>query len=109
MKTFRVSYECADTCGNTWVDDKDPVKYLQADNISKVWEHFKKPRITKYETKGGKCVMFIRTPKGKGYGIWEDNPEFDFEKELNANNLVAIETGGFRSMIVSEVATETIL
>lgn len=108
MKTFRVSYECADTCGNTWTEDKDPVQYIQAENLAKVWEHFNKPRITKYATRDGGWMSFIRTPKGQGYGIWEDNPNFDFEKELNADNLTAIETGGFHSLIIREVKTQTI-
>ena len=33
-----------------------------------------------------------RTPAGKGYGQWEENPEFDFEKDLT--DIVAVSGDG---------------
>jgi hypothetical protein len=108
MKIFEYYYMCADTCGNTWQDEKEPVRHLLADDLRKVWEHFKQPRVTGYTCKDGKSVMHIRTPKGQGYGIWEDNPDFNFENELNADNLSGFEAGAFHSLVVSELKPETI-
>jgi len=108
MKLFVVSYEHGDTCGNTWAESKDPVLYFRAANIKRVWERLGKPRVTQYTMKNGKEVSFLRTPKGKGYGQWEDNPDFDFQRELTVDNLKTIETGGFFSTIVRELKFETI-
>ena len=108
MKLFVVSYQHGDTCGNTWSEDKDPVLHFQADNISKVWGHLNKPKVTQYTTKNNKYVSFVRTPKGRGYGIWEDNPDFAFDRELASNNISSFETGGFFSTIVSEIKFEVL-
>jgi hypothetical protein len=54
--------------------------YLEADSLVTVWTRFKKPCVTDYRLRG-KWVFRSRTPKGKGFGIWEDNPAFDWERD----------------------------
>jgi hypothetical protein len=47
-------------------------------------------KVNKY---GAKIIIKKwRTPVGKGYGQWEDNPEFDFEKDLT--DIVAVSGDG---------------
>jgi hypothetical protein len=46
-------------------------------------------KVNKY---GAKIIIEkSRTPDGKGYGQWEENPEFDFEKDLP--NIIAVWDG----------------
>jgi hypothetical protein len=47
-------------------------------------------KVNKY---GAKIIIKKwRTPVGKGYGQWEENPEFDFEKDLT--DIVAVSGDG---------------
>ena len=48
----------------------------------------------------------MRTPAGKGYGQWEDNPEFNFEKDLP--NIIAVSSGGFGKTHISEIKIDFI-
>ena len=107
MKTFVITHEHGDTCGNTWVEDKDPIRYLCAFSMRKVWEHLGKPIVTEYGL-GSKIVNMSRTPKGKGYGIWEKNPNFNWERDLDANHITYFRSGGFYSTIVREIFTENV-
>lgn len=75
---FKVQKTGADTCGNTWTEGEP--RYLEAATIEAVWKRLGRPRVTGYRI-GKKHVASIRTPVGKGYGIWEENPAFDWERD----------------------------
>ena len=48
--------------------------------------------LNKVNEYGAKIIIEKwRTPAGKGYGQWEENPEFDFEKDLP--NIIAVRDG----------------
>jgi hypothetical protein len=99
MKLFEIYYTNADTCGNTW-DSDNPSEYVMEKSLKDVWSKLKKPRVATYFI-GDKSIFIMRTPKGQGYGIWEPNPEFDWERDMNV--ATGFETGGFSSMGVEEL------
>ena len=96
---FSISHMCADTCGNEWKSDK-PTEYMEAASVRELWEHLGSPTITDYWT-DDKSVSYWRTPEGQGYGIWEENPEFNFEEVME--DAKAFKFGAFCSTIVSKV------
>ena len=76
---FKVDYNCADMCGNTWTES--PPDYVEADSLDTVWQRMGSPRVTACVV-GGIRVPKSRTPPGRGYGIWEDNPDFNWEVDM---------------------------
>jgi hypothetical protein len=99
MKLFRIYYTNSDTCGNTWASD-DPDQFVMAESLKKVWESLKKPRVTSY-TIGSQEISFMRTPKGQGYGIWEENPEFTWIEDIDVAS--GFSSGGFGGTHVEEI------
>jgi hypothetical protein len=87
MPIFQTWRTGADTCGNSWVID-GTTEYIEADSIRKVWEHFGMFLLSEYELPKGGMVFRSRTPKGKGYGIWETNPDFD--QDFGLNHAIAV-------------------
>jgi hypothetical protein len=79
---FQISYYSSDTCGNTWSHETKPTRFLKAKNIKDAWKKLGKPFISEY-TVDDKQVHHMRTPKGKGYGIWESNPAFNWTKAID--------------------------
>lgn len=49
-------------------------------------------------------VACFRTPKGRGYGIWEDNPDFNFNRDIK--DIIAFESGGFETIICTQLIVE---
>ena len=72
---FKVDYIGADTCGNSWIED--PTDYVEADGIDDVWQRMGCPRVTAYYVHDFR-VPKSRTPRGQGYGNWEENPDFNW-------------------------------
>lgn len=94
MKTFSVQKYKADTCGNTWSDD--PAEFYQADDIKSIITFISKKykgAISSYSLNGDDIISSIRTPKGKGYGIWEKNPNFKPDKDICTMVWANITTG----------------
>ena len=95
---FKIEQTAGDTCGNEWIEGES--EYLEGKSISHAWEKLGKPRVTKYHI-NGRDVDCIRTPKGQGYGIWEDNPNFNWNRDKNKATL--FETGGFAGIRVEPI------
>lgn len=111
MKYFSAYYTCADTCGNTWIDDAKSISYYAAKSIKDVIEKeqikvssYTLNKVNKYNNPI--VIDSMRTPAGKGYGQWEDNPEFNFEKDLP--NIIAVSSGGFGKTHISEIKIDFI-
>ena len=77
---FKLQKRGWDTCGNTW-NIGEPY-YYEEDSIDSLWRRIGSPKICGYYIKD-EFVFSIRTPKGMGYGIWESNPHFDWDKNKN--------------------------
>ena len=106
MKYFVVRYFKADTCGNSWNDDSKCIKYYAAKSIMDVIQKEQinvcSYTLNKTNKYGAPTVIDqFRTPAGKGYGLWENNPEFDFEKDFS--NIIAVSGGGFKETHISEI------
>lgn len=99
MKLFKIYYTNSDTCGNTW-DSEEPEEYVMEPTLKDVWIKLKKPRVTTYWVKDVE-TFFKRTPKGMGFGIWEKNPFFDWERDIDL--ATGFSTGGFSSLVVKEL------
>lgn len=106
MKYFRLHYSRGDTCGNEWTESSDPVKYYSTNSIKDVIDKLKITHISAYTLKNKQVVDRFRTPKGQGYGIWEENPNFNFERDLP--DIVGVEFGGFRATHITEITIEPI-
>lgn len=65
------------TFGDPEIEGED---YLRASSLVNVWGQLGKPHVTNYLLRG-KWIFISRTPKGEGYGIWEDNPAFDWKRD----------------------------
>ena len=91
MKYFMVYYTKSDMCGNTWASDA-PNKYYAAKSISDVIKQ-ENIRVVTYQLRVGKYPVInkSRTPKGKGFGQWEDNPNFLLEENLEIDNIMYVE------------------
>ena len=93
MKYFHAYSTCSD---NSWSNRVKPSNYYAAKSIKDVIQKeqievcsYTLNKVNKY---GAKIIIKKwRTPAGKGYGQWEENPEFDFEKDLT--DIVAVSDG----------------
>ena len=92
MKYFNVYYSCSN---NSWIK---PSNYYAAKSIKDVIQK-EQIKVCSYtlNNKRDKYGKFFkiekwRTPAGKGYGQWEENPEFNFEKDLP--NIIAVRGDG---------------
>ena len=99
MSIYKVIHTSSDTCGNTWSDDKD-TQYWRADSLEHAWMRLGSPKVTTYFI-DGKAVDRARTPKGKGYGIWETNPDFNWERD--AKKATSFTVAGFTGLRVSKL------
>jgi hypothetical protein len=97
MKYFNASYSSSDA-SKDWSNDVHLNNYYAAKSIKDVIqkEHIKVCSYTlnNKRDKYGKLIKIEkwRTPAGKGYGQWEENPEFNFEKDLP--NIIAVRGDG---------------
>ena len=91
MKYFNAYYSCSN---NSWIK---PSNYYAAKSIKDVIQK-EQIKVCSYTlnkvNKYGAPIKIEkwRTPAGKGYGQWEENPEFDFEKDLP--NIIAVSGDG---------------
>ena len=95
MKYFNASYSSSDA-SKDWSNDVHLNNYYAAKSIKDVIQKeniivcsYSFNKVNKY----GAPIKIEkwRTPAGKGYGQWEENPEFDFEKDLP--NIIAVRDG----------------
>ncbi len=95
MKYFNASYSSSDA-SKDWSNDVHLNNYYAAKSIKDVIQKenikvcsYTLNKVNKY----GAPIKIEkwRTPVGKGYGQWEENPEFDFEKDLP--NIIAVRDG----------------
>ena len=96
MKYFNASYSSSDT-PRDWINDGHYNNYYAAKSIKDVIqkENIKVRSYTLNKVNKYGAPIKIekwRTPAGKGYGQWEENPEFDFEKDLP--NIIAVRGDG---------------
>jgi hypothetical protein len=70
---FRIQKREFDMAGNSW-NVGDP-KYIEADNFQEIIAALD-GNVCGYQSKNKQFVFKMRTPKDKGYGIWEPNPDF---------------------------------
>ena len=90
MKYFHAYSSCSD---NSWSNRVKPSNYYAAKSIKDVIQK-EQIKVSSYTlnkvNKYGEPIIIEkwRTPAGKGYGQWEENPEFDFEKDLT--DIVAV-------------------
>jgi hypothetical protein len=103
MAVFKVTYTASDTCGNTWATDH--VEYYEAASLAEVWERLDRPRLWSYTLPDGRCIARHRTPAGKGYGHWEPNPDFDWERDKAA--AIHFDDVGFGGLIVEPITVKT--
>jgi hypothetical protein len=94
MKYFHAYSSCSD---NSWSNRAKPSNYYAAKSIKDVIQKerievcsYTLNKVNKYGLKI--IIKKSRTPTGKGYGQWEDNSEFDFEKDLT--DIVAVSGAG---------------
>ena len=95
MKYFNASYSSSDA-SKDWSNDVHLNNYYAAKSIKDVIqkENIKVRSYTLNKVNKYGAPIKIekwRTPAGKGYGQWEENPEFDFEKDLP--NIVFVSSG----------------
>ena len=91
MKYFNAYYSCSN---KGWIK---PSNYYAAKSIKDVIQKeqikvcsYTLNKVNKY---GAPIIIKKwRTPAGKGYGQWEENPEFNFEKDLP--NIIAVRGDG---------------
>lgn len=62
----------------------------------------KSPKVHTYWI-GEKVFDFSRTPAGRGFGIWEDNPGFNWKCDMPKVTAFAFCGGGFGSVYVSPI------
>lgn len=95
MKYFNASYSSSDA-SKDWSNDVHLNNYYAAKSIKDVIQKenikvrsYTLDKVNKY----GAPIKIEkwRTPAGKGYGQWEENPEFDFEKDLP--NIIRVQDG----------------
>jgi hypothetical protein len=83
MKYFHAYYSCS----SNYYAAKSIKDVIQKEQIEVC--SYTLNKVNKY---GAKIIIKKwRTPAGKGYGQWEENPEFDFEKDLT--DIVAVSDG----------------
>jgi hypothetical protein len=96
MKYFNASYSSSDA-SKDWSNDVHLNNYYAAKSIKDVIQKenikvcsYTLNKVNKY----GAPIKIEkwRTPAGKGYGQWEENPEFNFEKDLP--NIIAVRGDG---------------
>ena len=95
MKYFNASFSSSDT-PRDWINDGHYNNYYAAKSIKDVIqkENIKVRSYTLNKVNKYGAPIKIekwRTPAGKGYGQWEENPEFDFEKDLP--NIIRVQDG----------------
>jgi len=95
---FRIDYTRGDTCGNEWAEGEP--EYLEENSLEEAWKKLKKPAVSGYWIEK-KYIFFSRTPNGEGYGIWEDNPEFNFKKDIKI--ATGFKSGGFVGIKVQSI------
>ena len=108
MKKFYVYYTYADTCGSVWRNNNKPTKYYESESIKDVI-HKENIEVSSYtlNTSGVSVkVDKYRTPVGKGYGHWEINPDFNFEKDLP--NISEVTGGAFARTHICEISFEVL-
>jgi len=98
---FRVDHTNADTCGNEWVAGE--TEYIEAATSRDAWIKLGSPSVSRYWLDGGnrEGISRIRTPNGEGYGQWEDNPEFDFERDIDG--VTSFKSGAFVGLNVYKI------
>ena len=97
---FRVDKTESDTCGNEWSAGEP--EYIESDTLKDAWIKLNNPRISCYWLDGEKDgIPRYRTPEGKGYGQWEENPEFDFERDID--NVSSFDCIGFSGIKVRKI------
>jgi hypothetical protein len=101
-KYFKINYILSDTCGNVWKDETRETEYFCANNIKELWNKLDNPTVSGFHI-NGKWVYRSQTPKGKGYGIWESNPEFNFDRDALAVNCLICDR-----MEVNEIVIQTV-
>lgn len=106
MPIYSVEYICSDTSGNSWAGD-EPIQYIDATSIYRVYADVGQNRdICSYRI-NGKTVERSRTPPGKGYGNWENNPAFNLSESRNATQLsVSI---GLGRLVITELPVRVLI
>ncbi len=85
---IRVTCAQSDTCGNSAQVGES--MYMGAESLPDAWALLGHPRVVAY-VRDGEEVRNVRTPPGKGYGHWEDNPDFDWSRDQhNATSVVVV-------------------
>jgi hypothetical protein len=103
---FKVDYIGADMCGNTWAEG--PPDYVEANDIESLWQRMGCPRVTEYVVNDFR-VPKSRTPRGKGYGIWEENPDFNWLVDMyRADSFEAYGRSHIRVEIINPKSPEEI-
>jgi hypothetical protein len=90
MKYFHASISSSDGGPyNNYYAAKSIKDVIQKMHLKNVYSYTLNNKWNKYGEP--KKIEKSRTPDGKGYGQWEENPEFDFEKDLP--NIIAVWDG----------------
>jgi len=76
---YKVQHHGLDLCNNSWEEGKPT--YWEAVNAQDIWLKLGRPTADWYML-DDKRIDRHRTPEGKGTGYYEDNPEFDWRKDL---------------------------
>lgn len=97
---FRIDDTVCDTCGNEEADGE--TEYLEADNTEHAWRKLGRRRVVRYWI-GRKEVDSHRTPAGKGHGIWEPNPRFDWKRDMGRATAFQFCLGGLGTMYVRPI------
>jgi hypothetical protein len=91
MKYFHASISSSDGGPyNNYYAAKSIKDVIQKMHLKNVYSYTLNNKWNKYGEP--KKIEKSRTPDGKGYGQWEENPEFDFEKDLT--DIVAVSGDG---------------
>jgi len=77
-------------------------RYVEADSLKRAWRKIGQPFVHTYWI-GRREVYFERTPEGKGFGIWEPNPKFDFERDIGRVTKFAFSGGRFETTCVEPI------
>ena len=98
---FAVQKTEADTCGNEW--NVGEIEHYEAKSLKQMWQKLKKPVVSKYVTPE-KSISRFRTPKGKGYGQWEKNPDFNWENDIE--HAIEFKSCGFSGIYVYPITVK---
>lgn len=93
---FKIEHTSGDTCGNEWVEGEP--EYLEAKSLEDAWKKLKSPAVCYYRL-NNEWIFFSRTPKGQGNGIWEDNPDFNWDRDKK--KATGFKAGAFKSIQVT--------